>query len=604
MREKKTHLSFEEDFSFWDFFNDFMFQGTPPEKDQTPHSALNSDKGVNVSLSAGVMPAENYLNRDTVLTSLARDQFQKNIEAISLPDIEKRLFSLKFEAKDTLLDITRKISRSVVRPLLRSMERTDDEYAAELLSMVDESFHVMLNFSTDNMLWRYVTRRLEEGDNLLTLTIRETNFPDLTIIGTKNTSHAANRKCALFNNGIMVADIAEVFSLLIVLSQIKHELRRLKAKRTHESKTTLYDKLLSEQSHSLDDILNHPCIIVVNSSKKLDSHSILPCVKQWVENLPHVKFVDSYAEACKLLKNAKALEMTEPVILDRYMARKLLCAHFVEIGDFNYHDVVLYKDDVCWPYLIAHEFKYSDGNILASFLCKFFKILYQVKHEHCIMVSYLKENASDYAKSWQQKKNIPKKMLAAMRDSTYNNYFGYVEYDESCDIEKIAENANEFSAVKDNFLPFIDCSRNVIRFRRLGNHKAAGLYYPSLKCLCVDVSNPWSTIHELGHLIDYEYGMLSLQDAFAEIKNFYRLYLSDVSLPQKGKYNLDYYLQPTEVFARAFELYMVYAKGIHNSLVPGTFTKEYCQEERFIAKVTSYFDNLFTDLSAEHKKPA
>ena len=603
MGKKKSHLTDEANFSFWKFYNEFMFQGIPQEQSKAESIHPNSESSEN-NLPVDETSAETYLNRDVILTSLAKEQFQKTMEKIDLSDIEKRLFSIKGDVNDTLLDIIRKISRSIVRPILRSMESADDEYATELLNMVDKSFHVSLSFSTGNVSWRYATKRLDAGDCLITLKIQEKGYPELDMTGTKNATHAAHRKSTLFRNGIMVADIGEVLSLLIILSQIKKELRRLKARDVSDGKTALYDELLSMQHQPLNDIPQDSCIVAVYSLENPEADCISKSVKDWIETQRHVKFVSTYEEAMKLLRNAKTMGTIEPVILTRLLSRKILAANFTAIGDFNYHDLVPCKDGMYWPYLNAREFKYSDGNALSSFLCKFYKILYQWKYEHYITISYLKENASDYAKSYEQKKNIPKKILAAMRSSEYNNYFGYVEYDESCDIEKISENAKEFSAIKNCFLPFVDCKKNVIRFRRLGNHKAAGLYYPKLKCLCIDVNNPWSTIHEFGHLIDYEYGMLSLQDDFTEIKSLYRIYLSNIPISKKGKYNMDYYLQPTEIFARAFELYMVYAKGIHNSLAPSTFSKEYCQDANFIGKVTSYFDSLFYSLNAECKVSA
>ena len=61
---------------------------------------------------------------------------------------------------------------------------------------------------------------------------------------------------------------------------------------------------------------------------------------------------------------------------------------------------------------------------------------------------------------------------------------------------------------------------NSIRFRKLGNHKAIGLYYPLIQCLCVDLRNTTSFIHELGHLIDHcmdDGGQLSEQPAFFNV---------------------------------------------------------------------------------------
>lgn len=50
---------------------------------------------------------------------------------------------------------------------------------------------------------------------------------------------------------------------------------------------------------------------------------------------------------------------------------------------------------------------------------------------------------------------------------------------------------------------------NRFKVRKLGNHKALGLYYPEAKVLVVDVDSPSSFIHEYGHLLDYKFGKVS-----------------------------------------------------------------------------------------------
>ncbi len=67
-----------------------------------------------------------------------------------------------------------------------------------------------------------------------------------------------------------------------------------------------------------------------------------------------------------------------------------------------------------------------------------------------------------------------------------------------------------------------------------------------------------SFVHEYGHALDYATGsgLLSMRDDFKPIVARYR---ENLSLNGKGTYvanKAEYYTAPTEVFARAFELYV------------------------------------------------
>ncbi|MBQ8997843.1 MAG: hypothetical protein IJ086_04010, partial [Clostridium sp.] len=92
---------------------------------------------------------------------------------------------------------------------------------------------------------------------------------------------------------------------------------------------------------------------------------------------------------------------------------------------------------------------------------------------------------SKYASSYETKANITKKMQGFMSNNNFLNMFGYVEADDMCDLEKLNQISNEFIEYTE-LLPVPVSKSNSLRFRRLGKNKAAGLYFPFAKCLCVD----------------------------------------------------------------------------------------------------------------------
>lgn len=214
----------------------------------------------------------------------------------------------------------------------------------------------------------------------------------------------------------------------------------------------------------------------------------------------------------------------------------------------------------------------------------------------------LRKKIHSCARACDTKKNIPDKMLMKMETSEFNRYFGFVEFDEDCDYDSLDVIGKEIIAFF-NVMPHIEdiTKKNAIRFRKLGKHKAIGLYYPSLGCLCVDLRNPYSFVHELGHLIDNcldESGMLSLKDDFYEIKRLYRSYLkrsiAESDKSYSGKYNLDYYSEPTEIFARAFEIYVSKERRYKNSLIPDNFNSDVypVSDKHLCSLIRGYFNKL------------
>lgn len=175
-----------------------------------------------------------------------------------------------------------------------------------------------------------------------------------------------------------------------------------------------------------------------------------------------------------------------------------------------------------------------------------------------LMTKYEKETKREIATALKTKKNIKDGVLKAMEESKFLNHgFTFVEYDNDTDLEKVDRLEVEWGAQKEK-LTSID-NMPSLRFRKLGKHKAWGLYSPSHNTIAIDIRNVNSFIHEYGHLIDYQLQdeNLSMMNDFKPIIQSYRKEIFDQL--DKDSYvmkKVDYYVTPTEVFARAFEIYM------------------------------------------------
>lgn len=241
-----------------------------------------------------------------------------------------------------------------------------------------------------------------------------------------------------------------------------------------------------------------------------------------------------------------------------------------------------------------------------SFIVDLFELLYSVYQDDKQSDAFDKNIASEYAKVYETKKAIPQKMISAMEKSSFNNYFGYVEFDAECDLEKISEIEKEFKALQNAVFNQKGKKEDVsLRFRKLGHYKAAGLYFPSLKCICVDVRYPSSMAHEYGHMLDYEAGNISRGVKFSKVRfkyaELFEKAIGDMSsddpirikLEGKTKYNKNYYLEPTEIFARSLEIYLVEVLEVDNSLVkPNEGSIAYPNDEEYLRLVADFFDEF------------
>ena len=209
-----------------------------------------------------------------------------------------------------------------------------------------------------------------------------------------------------------------------------------------------------------------------------------------------------------------------------------------------------------------------------------------------------KANRESYAASFETKHNIPQKILRAMEASEFNNYFGYVEFDEEVDLSLMKSVYEEFHALA-KFMGLNMHEEVSLRFRKLGNHKATGLYYLYLKCLCVDVRHPASFAHECMHMLDYEHGHVSRGAAFYPVLALYReevkRSVENLGYSLKGKYDLDYYLEPSEAFARCGEIYLTRICGIRNSVVEPDPKNDFAYPDNIAIndRIRSYFNSFF-----------
>ena len=228
-----------------------------------------------------------------------------------------------------------------------------------------------------------------------------------------------------------------------------------------------------------------------------------------------------------------------------------------------------------------------------------------------LMETLEKDRYSSYATSYETKKNIPKYIQEAMKNSPFlKSGFRFVEYDELSDLKKLETVYQSWVSLQSG-LPQTK-SQPELRFRRLGKRSARGTYYPHVDCIAVDIRTVNSFVHEYGHHLDYtwnefdsknqNFNPLSMQPEFKDILDGYQSEISrqakdDVKIKRK----LSYYQTPTEVFARAFEIHIfnecptetVLGKTLSEFVSQGVYN--YFLKNK--TQITKYFNSIFGELN-------
>lgn len=223
------------------------------------------------------------------------------------------------------------------------------------------------------------------------------------------------------------------------------------------------------------------------------------------------------------------------------------------------------------------------------------------------------------ATAWMTKKNINDETKSLMENTTLKDFFHYIELDNDVDLELYKDFEQEMQLI----YPLLPKSNQTadLRLRKLGNYRALGLFHPATNNIALDFrsgkdrgkdkNNPYapnepgiaSFIHEYGHFLDYtmnpEAGNLSMQDDFRPILHHYQQNLNKLENSDYVKDKSDYYGTPTEVFARAFELYSSHL-GLQSSFLRSPKSYQSLSEyqafgEKILPTLYAYFDKHFPE---------
>lgn len=213
------------------------------------------------------------------------------------------------------------------------------------------------------------------------------------------------------------------------------------------------------------------------------------------------------------------------------------------------------------------------------------------------------------ASAWQTKKNINKETQEIMDRTSLGKHFGFIEVDNDVDLALFSQFEKEMTRIH-ALLPKTQETAD-LRLRKLGNYRALGMYHPLTKTIAIDFRDYkddiqgiglQAFIHEYAHFLDYtsEKTMLSLQPEFKTFVASYRTNARKLPKDSFVRSKMAYYGTPTEVWARAFELY-VSETGL-KSIFLKSF-QSYQLDEAYIPfdsmmrkKLTEYFDKRFPEL--------
>ncbi|WP_026653543.1 LPD1 domain-containing protein [Butyrivibrio proteoclasticus] len=603
--------------------------------------------------------ADEYLKKGERLTTLAKERYGEMMKELSFSDIEEKLFSIKVNGYDISSTLVPKIATTVVRPILKSTaDYSDESNAIKMLkSVIDYDFSVeTVNIESEYVAAvRYLKRKSSE---LLKITIREEGFKPLVAYGYKNNAHPKNRKNTLFKDGSMLGDVAEILAWLICFTQYTRAMKNDDLRPAIEEKLTVKSygwdcnktimELLKRKSaprgawnkyasniRELYEAQKAPLALPLQYAQRPSKAAIGIICNMLGYDEDEVVELNITEKSC-ISKNTIYLDKYHKPFC--YVLTKDLDKIFSYTDPLNavkigfgipvYHDylskldrTITLRDEENPDFIATTWPQPGGGNSVDRWrylqvIDMVLELVFDNFKEKVATLNYFKENEKSRAKVYQTKKNIPEKVVKAMQENELNSFFGYVEFDEEVSLDKTSDLIDEFTAFKETYLKSLDTSSVSIRFRKLGNYKAAGLYFPEIGCLCVDIRHPDSLIHEYGHCIDNVVGnkkRLSEEADFYGCYSAYRRAFSTAVLKSddakdklKGKYKSDYYLQRTEVFARCFEMYVVRTLGMTNSICKPDENMgfAYPDDNELMDRINTYFSKLLSDINGESTEQA
>ncbi len=221
---------------------------------------------------------------------------------------------------------------------------------------------------------------------------------------------------------------------------------------------------------------------------------------------------------------------------------------------------------------------------------------------------------SNRATFFTTKKQINKATEDKMKELTnkwQDNVKG-VELDNEVDLDKLDKLAPEIKSTLQMLPKSENGSKPTIRFRKLKNHKALGIFTPFNNTIAVDFRPDdgggiglQSFIHEYGHFLDYNTESKSSKSLSKEFQPIIQKTQAEINHISKDDENgstkkKTYLSTPTEIFARGFEMYVNHL-GFDNSLIKTR--EEYQKSTRYTTfapeikkEMFTYFNKEFPDL--------
>lgn len=211
---------------------------------------------------------------------------------------------------------------------------------------------------------------------------------------------------------------------------------------------------------------------------------------------------------------------------------------------------------------------------------------------------HIRESDSKIATAFDDKKNPDKTRQEMMSQTSLavsnGGTFSKVEIDNDVDPEEYADFESAIHDIESKLPSVPDQRRPDLRIRKLGKHKANGIFNATRNTVAVDVRTSEAYIHEMGHFYDLvAKDNASLSEDFRSISRSYESSLIESDPKRRGYLNT-----PTEQMARGFEVYAVERLGINNRLVnPSKFDRNdyapYTEDPEMKQRIFEFFDKLF-----------
>ena len=178
---------------------------------------------------------------------------------------------------------------------------------------------------------------------------------------------------------------------------------------------------------------------------------------------------------------------------------------------------------------------------------------------------YLKENTGKIATAWMDKKDTDELHKRLAEESVLNDSFAKIELDNDVTEEEFADFEKAWQETKDMLPPIPKGLEPTLRIRKLGKHRANGIYFPTKNTVGIDVRTSEATVHEMAHYFDL--AVNNNASLSAPFRSVVTDYTKNLRMPPDMTSKSSYYSTPTEIFARGYELYAHERLGVNNRLV-------------------------------------